>query len=321
MMKLIDVYRMIIERGIESDPRGRDEIDEGLEKQKSEFDKMDEDKKEFYDQERLWNPYADSRLSFGDPDTDLKKVIWGIDIGTGEVVLTDRLNQKGHGIDAIIGHHPIGKGRSIFPEVMSMQEGMYHELGIPINIAEGMMSKRIDEVTRAVMASNYNQVVDACRLLEIPLMNAHTPTDNLAQQFMEIYLEEKSPRRLKDLVDAVFEIPEYRLAASGNSPPNIVYGKKDASVGKVAVKMTGGTSGPVEIYEKLADAGVGTVVGMHFPDKHIDECKKYHINVVVAGHMSSDSLGMNLAADMVEAGGVEVIPFSGFLRVSRNKDV
>ncbi len=317
-MKLIDAYRMLIEKGMEADPRGREEIEEALEKQNSEYEKLDEDKKELFDQERLWNPYADSRVSYGDEDTEIGTLMWGIDIGTGEAVLADRLREKGRSIDAIIGHHPIGMGKTIFPEVMNMQEGMYHELGIPINIAEGMMTKRIDEVGRAVLGSNYNQAVDACRLLDIPLMNVHTPTDNLAQSFLEDYLEEKAPRRLENMVDAIMELPEYRLAAKSNSPPRIIHGKKESSVGKFAVKMTGGTSGPTEIYERLADAGIGTVVGMHFPEKHIEECKKYHINVVIAGHMSSDSLGMNQAADLLEAEGIEVLPCSGFIRVSRN---
>jgi hypothetical protein len=38
----------------------------------------------------------------------------------------------------------------------------------------------------------------------------------------------------------------------------------------------------------------------------------------VAGHMSSDSLGINLIADIWEKKGVETVPFSGLIRVSRN---
>jgi len=82
--------------------------------------------------------------------------------------------------------------------------------------------------------------------------------------------------------------------------------------------MTGGTSGPKEIYEKMADAGVGTAVGMHFPEGHIEEARKNNINLVIAGHMSSDSLGINLIADAWEKEGIEVVPCSGFIRVSRN---
>ncbi|HII99922.1 MAG TPA: NGG1p interacting factor NIF3, partial [Candidatus Methanomethylophilaceae archaeon] len=43
-MKLIDIYHMLIEKGIDADPRGREEVSSELKKQKKEFDEMDEDK-------------------------------------------------------------------------------------------------------------------------------------------------------------------------------------------------------------------------------------------------------------------------------------
>jgi hypothetical protein len=40
--------------------------------------------------------------------------------------------------------------------------------------------------------------------------------------------------------------------------------------------------------------------------------------VVIAGHISSDSLGVNLFLDELEKRGIEIIPCSGLIRVSRN---
>ena len=91
----------------------------------------------------------------------------------------------------------------------------------------------------------------------------------------------------------------------------------NAGITDVNVKMNGGTSGPKEIYQHLAAAGIGTVVGMHFPESHLEEARKHHINMVISGHMSSDSLGINLIADEWEKKGVEVVPCSGLIRVSR----
>jgi hypothetical protein len=68
----------------------------------------------------------------------------------------------------------------------------------------------------------------------------------------------------------------------------------------------------------MAQAGIGTAVGMHFPESHVEESKKHNINLIVAGHMSSDSLGINLIADIWEKKGIETLPFSGLIRVSRN---
>ena len=83
--------------------------------------------------------------------------------------------------------------------------------------------------------------------------------------------------------------------------------------------MTGGTEGPKKVVEKLADAGVGTIVGMHMGQELRDEADKHSIHVVIAGHMSSDSLGINLFLDELERGGVKTIATSGLIRVHRDK--
>ena len=114
-MKLIDVYRLAIETGMKHDPRPESDVKRLLEDERKAYDSMDEGKKQYFDTERLWNPYADSRLSYGDPDTEVTRLMWGIDIGTGEVLLADRLREKGQRIDALVAHHPLGLARTPFP--------------------------------------------------------------------------------------------------------------------------------------------------------------------------------------------------------------
>jgi hypothetical protein len=83
------------------------------------------------------------------------------------------------------------------------------------------------------------------------------------------------------------------------------------------LEMTGGTSGPVEVLEKYAAAGVGTLVDMHMGEEHRKKAAELKLNVVIAGHMASDSLGMNLVVDQFERLGVDILPVAGFIRVSR----
>ena len=320
-MKIYDAYRMAVEAGMSNDPRPRDELDRVLSDAKDSYEKLDDDRKELYDQERLWNPYADSRFSALAEEArelEAETFMWGIDIGTGEVLLADRLREKGRTVSALVAHHPIGTARTCFPEVMWMQTDMFHEAGVPINVSEGLMRTRMDEVLRGVMGSNYNQAVDAAKLLEIPLFNIHSPADNMVQRYLTDLIEDVSPRSLGDLVDVFYKEPEFREAAKYNSPPKIMVGSKGNRCGRVVCKMTGGTSGPKEIYEKLADAGVGTVVGMHFPESHLEEARKHNINMVISGHMSSDSIGVNLICDVWEREEIDVLPCSGFMRYSRN---
>ncbi len=316
-MKLSDAYRLAIETGRKNDPRPVSEVEKVLSDAKESYDKTDAEKKQYFDQERLWNPYADSRLSFGDGDAEVSKVMWGIDIGTGEVLLADRLNEKGAGIGAVVAHHPLGLARTPFPEVMWLQTDMYCSAGVPVNVAESLMGPRVEEVLRAVLPANYNQAVDAARLLNIPIMNIHSPADNCVQRFLEKEFEDDPAYRVSDIIDHLMRIEEFQRATEFNSAPKVVVGSKSARCGKVIFKMTGGTSGPKEIYEALAHAGVGTVVGMHFPESHIEEAKKHHINMVVSGHMASDSLGVNIIADEWQKNGLEVLPCSGLIRVSR----
>ena len=70
---------------------------------------------------------------------------------------------------------------------------------------------------------------------------------------------------------------------------------------------------------ELAKAGVGTLVEMHIPEDSVVVLKKAHINAIDVGHMAADSIGANIFLDQLEKRGVEVIPVSGLIRVSRNK--
>jgi hypothetical protein len=55
---------------------------------------------------------------------------------------------------------------------------------------------------------------------------------------------------------------------------------------------------------------------MHISEEHRKEARKHHMNIVIAGHIPSDNLGMNLLIDDILKG-VEVVECSGFRRVAR----
>lgn len=183
------------------------------------------------------------------------------------------------------------------------------------------MGPRTDEALRGVMGVNHNQAADAAGLLGIPLFNVHSAADNMVQAYLTDLFEEKEPERLGDIVDALMGEPEYREAAKSNARPRIMVGSRDSRCGRVMCKMTGGTSGPKSMYEALARAGVGTVVCMHCPESHYEAAREAHVNIVISGHMPSDSLGVNLIADVWEREGIDVVPCSGLIRCSRNRHV
>ena len=78
------------------------------------------------------------------------------------------------------------------------------------------------------------------------------------------------------------------------------------------------TEGSKEIFQSLSLGGVNTVVGMHLSEEHRKEAEKNHLNVVIAGHISSDTLGINLLLDRItEDERLDILECSGFRRVQR----
>ncbi len=317
-MKLKTLFDLIIELGIDNDPRERNKITKMLADQKKEYDEAKEDVKKEYDLDSLTNPYSDTKILYGSEDKEINRVLVGIDIDGSEMLLADRLRERGQEVDLVIAHHPEGKALAKLHQVMHLQEDILNNLGVPINAAEAIMAGRIDEVERGLLPINHNRAVDFARILDMPLMCCHTPADNMVNTYLEKLFEEKKPETLQDVIKTIKEIPEYQQAIEIGAGPRIILGADKRRSGKIFVDMTGGTGGSEDAYAKLSQAGVGTVVAMHMSDKHRKEAEKNHINVIIAGHLASDSLGMNLILDKLELKGIEIIPCSGLTRISRN---
>jgi len=317
-MKLRDLYKKAIQIGIENDPRGKDLVLKELEKRKRDYETLPEKKKQFFDMESLENPYSDSRILVGNGDEEIKTIIAGIDMEVGEVVLADSLRQRGQKVDLILSHHPEGGAYARLFSVMYMQADILGRFGVPINIAESLMESRIKEVERKLMPVNHTRAVDAARLLNIPFMCLHTPADNMVATYLQKTFDDKQPFTLDDVIELLLEIPEYREAEKNNAGPKILIGNKDRKAGKIFVDMTGGTEGSKEIFNSMALGGINTIVAMHLSEEHRKEAEKNHINVIIAGHIASDNLGLNLLLDRIlEGEEIKVLECSGFVRVKR----
>ncbi len=319
-MKLRKLYETVVANGIDADPRGKKTVLKTLTKKNESYKAMKKEDREFFDTESLKNPYADTRILHGTGDEEIKTVIVGVDMEIGELLLADRLTEKGQKVDLVIAHHPEGKAFANFYEVMHMQADILNKFGVPINIAEDLLEGRIKEVERRLMPVNHTRASDAAKLLDIPFMCMHTPTDNMVATYLQKLIDRKKPDTLDDIMNILRDIPEYREAAHNNAGPNILIGSKERTAGKVFVDMTGGTEGAKDIFESLANSGISTIVAMHLSDEHRKKAEKHHMNVVIAGHISSDNLGINLMLDELQKkGSLKVLPCSGFRRFSRFK--
>lgn len=307
------IYNLAIKKGISADLRGEKQVKKMLIRVKKKYEKMSKQEKQEFDKERLTNPFSDTRILV-QTKKPIKKILVGIDMEVGEILLADRLGD----IDLVLAHHPEGPALAGLDDVMHLQADVLNLYGVPINIAESLIRLRIKEVSRGISPINHNEAVDAARLLNLGFMCVHTPCDNLVANFLKKLIDRKKPEYIEDLLNLLKSIPEYKQAIKFGAGPQLFVGRQGNRCGKIALtEITGGTEGSPQVYEKMAQAGVGTIVAMHMSEKHYKEAEKAHINVVIAGHISSDSVGLNLFLDELAKKRIKIIPCSGLIRVER----
>jgi putative NIF3 family GTP cyclohydrolase 1 type 2 len=317
-MKLRDIYEIAVKKGFQEDQRSKQAIKEDLKKTRKEYKKARGVDKSVFDKESLKHPFADTRILYGSGKEEVKNVMLGIDAGVPELLLADRLREKGGRIDLVISHHPAGRALAQLHKVMGIQPDIWEKYGFTKEVAQGIMKERIEEVARGISSANHTRAVDAARLLDIPFMCIHTAADNCVANFLHKLFEKKKPKKLKNVLSILKSIPEYKNAMKWGAGPYIMIGDEGNDAGKVFVDMTGGTSGPDKMYARLSQLGVKTVVGMHCKETGYKVAKSEFINYVIAGHIASDTLGLNLLFDTVEKKGrLRFIECSGFKRHRR----
>lgn len=317
-MKIKELYKRIVEIGMKNDPRPKSKLHEIIRNNRKNYRTLKGMKKEVFDKDSLFNPYADTRILYGSPDTDIKRVMVGIDIDGIELLVADRLNRIKDTVDLVISHHPGGRGLSELHKVMELQGDQLKRLGIHTEVADELMEERMAEVSRGLHSKNVMRSIDIARILNMPYMCAHTAADNMVNRFLQKFFDKKRPKSVKEIVELLEGIYEYREGCKNGFGPQIFIGKKEKPAGRIFVDMTGGTEGSKRVFARLSQAGIGTLVCMHLSEEHFKHAKTEHINVVVAGHIPSDSIGLNLLLDeLIKKEELDLIPCSGFIRHSR----
>ncbi len=240
---------------------------------------------------------------------DIKKVLIGVDMETPEILLGKELE-----VDVVISHHPTAGDQII--KFMSHEVQLINDgVGIPINHAQKMIRKRMKQVELGSHVRNYDRSRSAAKLLDMPYMNIHIPADFITERYIQGHLNEivkdKPKAKLKDVLEGLNLIEEYQKT---EGKPVIRVGGPEDYAGKIAVLMAGGTNGGEDVFKAYFQAGVGTIVCMHVPENVKKAVESQGIgNIIVAGHMASDSIGLNKIIELWEKDGVEVIKMSGIV--------
>ena len=246
------------------------------------------------------------------PGENIKKAAFGVDMEAAEMMIAREL-----GADLVITHHPVGGSpRLNLYKVMENQITRMVAAGVPINKAQKALGEQKGKVERSLHVTNYDRAVSAARLLNMPFMGIHTPADLLTERKVQAHLEASlgANSTLAEVIVALKELPEYQRALT---EPEIRVGTSGDYAGKVLVAMAGGTNGGAKVAEAYFEAGIGTLICMHMPEEVIKAVREQNIgNVIVAGHMASDSIGINMIIAALEERGLAVIPMSGVVAIS-----
>lgn len=317
-MKVREIYEFVVKKGLDKDPRTKSEIKNELARVHREYRKLKKEDKKCFDKEKLKHPFADTRILYGDEKKHIRTIIFGIDIGGEELLTAYLLNEKGAGIDLAMSHHPSGRALAGLYNVMHVQADILERLGVRAEVAKSLMEERIEEVSRKYLPMNHQRNIDIAKLLGIPFMCVHTPADNHVTHFLKKLFDRKKPKKVQDILRLLKGIPEYQDAMTNGVGPRLIAGKESNKAGKIFVDMTGGTEGSKKVFARLSQAGVGTIIAMHLGEAHFKAAKAEFLNVIIAGHIASDTLGINLILDeLTKKYNFNIIPCSGFTRIKR----
>ena len=248
-----------------------------------------------------------------DNGKEVKKVLAGIDMDSTMLLIAKQL-----GFDCVAQHHPAG----IINAHVSALFGRDHmkklmECGVPINEAQRLAYANRTKRNQNMHSKNRTQMQDVAKLLDISDVAFHTPADILAERYTQNrmnQLMERNPQcTVQDVIDELMSIREYAEALEGQQP-EVWVGNKDSFAGRIYVEMYGVGAPSLDEYIACSNAGVGTFVVMHATPEVVEGMKKHNkSNIIVAGHMASDSLGFNQILDAWEKQGVEIVRISGIV--------
>jgi DNA-binding protein len=228
--------------------------------------------------------------------------LFGIDASVPELLLGKRL-----GYDLVIAHHPIGGTASInFFQVFKRHIKQMIDAGVPKVEAENAVKKKWEELDVEAHTRNYAHAVDAANLLKMPFMNIHTPLDEIGRKIMseKINGRIRKDSTVQDVVHALEELPEFEKAVT---EIKIRLGKPENHAGKVVVSHGAETNGGYEVAKTYFKYGIGTVIYIHVSAVDLAKLKNDGVgNLIVTGHIASDSVGINPFLHKLEEKSIKV---------------
>ncbi|MDR5683819.1 MAG: hypothetical protein QN163_07330 [Armatimonadota bacterium] len=239
----------------------------------------------------------------------IRRVLFGIDVGPAELLLARQL-----GFDCVVAHHPVNATPDAWKVYLRHVEFMV-AAGVPEDAALAAVADRVDAYRVRAHVWNYDHVPSVARLLGIPFLNVHAPLDEVGRRRMiEVvrHVQSEDPHAtVGDLARALGRLPEITNAQTA---VEVRLGSADSVAGNVVVAHGALTNGGYDVASTCFAHGVDTVVYIHIDYAELQRLRRDgRGNLIVTGHIASDSLGFTPFLQALRARGLEVTTFSGVI--------
>ena len=236
------------------------------------------------------------------PGEGIARVLFGLDIGTGELLMAREL-----GYDAVIAHHPVGttyRAWRVFKRHVDLLMGA----GVPEAAARAAVAPKLEALRLRGMVANYEQVPQAARLLGMPFLNIHCPLDELGRRVMQRtandVLEATPAATVAEVVEALAALP---AAQRARTEVEALLGDPQAPAGKVVVAHGALTNGGYEVARAYFAHGIDTVVYIHVGASDLRRLREHDAGqLIVTGHLMGDAVGIAPYIEALRERGLEV---------------
>lgn len=234
--------------------------------------------------------------------SDIRKVLISIDITVSELILAKNL-----GCDCVVAHHPLGEAIINFHRVLTRHKSLMVQNGVPETIAEEAVSRLIQRIEVRNHAANYSQVVEAARQMKMPLLNIHLPLDEVGRRKMDEVTPKNRNIKVKDIITSLKRIPEFQRA---RTEIKLRLGDHESEAYPYAIVHGAGTNGGYPVAKAYFENGVSTIAYIHIDPEELRRLREEKIkgNLIVTGHIASDSIGINVLIESLRKQGLEVLP-------------
>ena len=238
----------------------------------------------------------------------IKKVLFGIDIDSSDLYYA-----KANGYDAVIVHHPqanIISSNEVYKDHVKIMK----KFGVPEEVAQKVIKNKYEELRISVQSKNYDDTISVAKMLKMPFLNIHQPLDEIGRRLMQEKVEEvcnDEDATLKDVVEALSSFKEMQAARTN---VELLVGDENKRSGKTVVAHGTYTNGGYAVANAYFENGIDTVIYIHISYSDYIKLKQENKgNIIVSGHIASDSVGINPFVEALREKGLEVTTIKGII--------